>query len=180
MASFLSVLQTLLLIVWFLPWVLILLSRIWVSCIFSFGVAHTDAGLTLTQQKYSLDLLRHAGMLKCKTTSTPMSSTDKLTALDGDLLPSTAVLWDYSICLSPGLISLLRSTECVSIFMPHKFLIGHQLSVYYAMFASLPLTVCTFSMPLLPCFLPSRMRTGLVVQMIGNPRGSMQYSLLLT
>jgi histone deacetylase 1/2 len=49
-------------------------------------VSHSDSGLTLTQQKYSLDLLRRAGMLKCKTATTPMSATDKLTALGGSLL----------------------------------------------------------------------------------------------
>jgi histone deacetylase 1/2 len=51
-------------------------------------VTHCDAGLTLTQQKYSLDLLRRSGMLKCKTATTPMSATDRLSALDGDLLSS--------------------------------------------------------------------------------------------
>lgn len=34
-------------------------------------VSDTDAGLTLTQRKYSLGLLRHACMLKCKTATTP-------------------------------------------------------------------------------------------------------------
>jgi histone deacetylase 1/2 len=29
-------------------------------------VSHHDAGLTLTQEKYSLDLLRRVGMLECK------------------------------------------------------------------------------------------------------------------
>jgi histone deacetylase 1/2 len=51
-------------------------------------VTHCDAGLTLTQQKYSMDLLRRSGMLQCKASTTPMSATDKLSALDGDLLSS--------------------------------------------------------------------------------------------
>jgi histone deacetylase 1/2 len=51
-------------------------------------VAHSDSGLTLTQQKYSHDLLRRAGMLQCKSTPTPMSATDKLSAFDGELLSS--------------------------------------------------------------------------------------------
>jgi histone deacetylase 1/2 len=51
-------------------------------------VTHCDAGLTLTQQKYSSDLLRRSGMLKCKTATTPMSATNRLSALDGDLLSS--------------------------------------------------------------------------------------------
>ena len=51
-------------------------------------VIHSDSGLTLTQQKYSQDLLRRAGMMQCKTATTPMSSADKLSAFDGDLLSS--------------------------------------------------------------------------------------------
>ena len=51
-------------------------------------VASRADGLILTQKKYSLDLLQRAGMLKCKTTTTPMSSTDKITAVDGELLSS--------------------------------------------------------------------------------------------
>ncbi|XP_071683604.1 uncharacterized protein [Lolium perenne] len=51
-------------------------------------VASCASGLVMTQKKYSLDILRRAGMLKCKPTATPMSSTDKLTAVDGVLLTS--------------------------------------------------------------------------------------------
>ena len=51
-------------------------------------VTHHDRGLSLTQKKYSLDLLRRAGMLKCKGTPTPMSSTDRLSAVDGQPLSS--------------------------------------------------------------------------------------------
>jgi hypothetical protein len=46
------------------------------------GKLHYFLGLTLTQQKYSPDLLRCSSMLKCKTTTTPMTSTDRLSALD--------------------------------------------------------------------------------------------------
>ncbi|XP_071681771.1 uncharacterized mitochondrial protein AtMg00810-like [Lolium perenne] len=45
-------------------------------------VSPRAAGLTMTQKKYSLELLQRAGMLKCKPIATPMSSTDKLTAVD--------------------------------------------------------------------------------------------------
>ncbi|XP_051208651.1 uncharacterized mitochondrial protein AtMg00810-like [Lolium perenne] len=52
-------------------------------------VAHQDRGsLVVTQKKCSLDLLRRAGMLKCKTSPMPMSSTDKLSTTDGALLSS--------------------------------------------------------------------------------------------
>jgi histone deacetylase 1/2 len=49
-------------------------------------VTHCDAGLTLTQQKYSMDLLQRSGMLMCKMATILMSATDRLSALDGDLL----------------------------------------------------------------------------------------------
>ncbi|KAM3262177.1 hypothetical protein ACQJBY_052712 [Aegilops geniculata] len=49
-------------------------------------VLSSGSGLTLTQQKYSLDILRRSGMLQCKPATTPMSSTDRLSALDGSLL----------------------------------------------------------------------------------------------
>jgi histone deacetylase 1/2 len=51
-------------------------------------VTYYDAGLTITQQKYSMKLLRRSGMLDCKMASTPMSVTKRLSALDGDLLSS--------------------------------------------------------------------------------------------
>ncbi|XP_071677214.1 uncharacterized mitochondrial protein AtMg00810-like [Lolium perenne] len=51
-------------------------------------VTHDDTGLSLTQKKYSHDLLRRAGMLLCKTTTTPMSSSEQLTSVDGTLLSS--------------------------------------------------------------------------------------------
>jgi histone deacetylase 1/2 len=52
-------------------------------------VAPRANGLVMTQKNYSLDLLQRAGMLKCKTTTTPISTTDKITAVDGELLSST-------------------------------------------------------------------------------------------
>jgi histone deacetylase 1/2 len=51
-------------------------------------VAPHANGLVMTQKKYSLDLLQQAGMLKCKTTTTPMSTTNKITVVDGELLSS--------------------------------------------------------------------------------------------
>ena len=51
-------------------------------------VTHDDAGLSLTQKKYSEDLLRRAGMLQCKTATTPMSTSELLTSVDGTLLSS--------------------------------------------------------------------------------------------
>jgi histone deacetylase 1/2 len=51
-------------------------------------VTHDDTGLSLTQQKYSQDLLRRACMLQCKPVSMPMSPSQLLTSVDGTLLTS--------------------------------------------------------------------------------------------
>jgi histone deacetylase 1/2 len=51
-------------------------------------VSDVSQGLALTQKKYALDILRRAGMLECKSASTPMIVTDCLSAADGDLLTS--------------------------------------------------------------------------------------------
>jgi hypothetical protein len=52
----------------------------------SLEVTHSDRSLVLTQKKYTLDLQRRAGMLDCHTTTTPMSSTDRLSTFEGVLL----------------------------------------------------------------------------------------------
>jgi histone deacetylase 1/2 len=52
-------------------------------------VAPRANGLVMKQKKYSLDFLQRAGMLKCQTTTIPMSTTDKITVVDGELLSST-------------------------------------------------------------------------------------------
>jgi histone deacetylase 1/2 len=49
-------------------------------------VAHRAGGLTLTQRKYALDLLRRVGLLKCKSADTPMSATTKLFPADSSFL----------------------------------------------------------------------------------------------
>jgi histone deacetylase 1/2 len=49
-------------------------------------VTYPGNGLALSQQQYSQDLLWRAGMLECKAATTPMSSTETLSATDGALL----------------------------------------------------------------------------------------------
>jgi hypothetical protein len=43
-------------------------------------------GIALAQEKYALDLLDKVGMKKCKTSSTPLSASEKLSAMEGELL----------------------------------------------------------------------------------------------
>ena len=49
-------------------------------------VTYPQDGLALSQQKYSQDILRRAGMLECKAATTPMSSSETISATDGTLL----------------------------------------------------------------------------------------------
>jgi hypothetical protein len=60
-------------------------------------VTHSPDGLALSQMKYSQDLLRRAGMLKCSSVSTPMSATEKLSAFEGTLLSSDDATFYRSI-----------------------------------------------------------------------------------
>jgi hypothetical protein len=49
-------------------------------------VKRTTDGLTLSQERYAVDLLRRAGMITCKPAMTPLSATEKLSAQGGELL----------------------------------------------------------------------------------------------
>lgn len=52
-------------------------------------VHHFNKGLYLCQQRYALDILQRANMQKSKPSTTPMSSTEKLSVTDGTPLSST-------------------------------------------------------------------------------------------
>jgi hypothetical protein len=49
-------------------------------------VTKTKEGILLMQQKYATELLKRAGMFGCKPCSTPLSTSDELSAHAGDLL----------------------------------------------------------------------------------------------
>jgi hypothetical protein len=46
-------------------------------------VSRTKDGLTLSQKKYTADVLQHAGMTACKPVATPLSCSTKIFAHDG-------------------------------------------------------------------------------------------------
>jgi histone deacetylase 1/2 len=46
-------------------------------------VQKTDQGLCLSQKKYTADLLQRAGMIRCKPVTTPLSSSSKMSVIDG-------------------------------------------------------------------------------------------------
>jgi len=49
-------------------------------------VKKVKEGLVLMQQRYAADILARSGMDKCKVIDTPMSSTEKLSAVEGTTL----------------------------------------------------------------------------------------------
>ena len=49
-------------------------------------VKKTGEGLHLSQEKYAIDLLTRVGMQSCKSSPTPLSSTEKLSLATGDHL----------------------------------------------------------------------------------------------
>ncbi|KAK1617826.1 hypothetical protein QYE76_023343 [Lolium multiflorum] len=50
-------------------------------------VSRSSAGLFLSQRQYALDILQRAGMSDCHPSPTPVDTSSKLSASDGDLLP---------------------------------------------------------------------------------------------
>jgi hypothetical protein len=63
----------------------------WSNYFFGIEVKTLPDGLLLTQEKYATDILRRAGMLSCKPIATPMTTSEKLSALGGDRLGSEDV-----------------------------------------------------------------------------------------
>ncbi|MBE1615976.1 hypothetical protein IDF54_14055, partial [Flavobacterium sp. SaA2.13] len=49
-------------------------------------VKKIQGGILLSQEKYATDILHRAGMSKCKSSPTPLSSLEKLSKEDGVLL----------------------------------------------------------------------------------------------
>ena len=74
--------------------------------------------------------MRRARMLKCKHAITLMSATDRLSALDGDLLSHDdatkyrSLIGGLQYLTITSRISLMQSTVCVSTFMHPGHLIG--------------------------------------------------------
>jgi hypothetical protein len=116
-------------------------------------------------------------MLKCKTVTTSMSATDRPSALDGTPLPSeyrNIVGGLQYLTITRPDVSYDVNKVCQYLHCQYVFMCL-LLSVFCAIFVILLHTVFIFGLFLLLLFL---MLTGLVVSMIGDPRGDMQYSLV--
>jgi hypothetical protein len=146
---------------------------------------HGD-GLALSQQKYSQDLLRCAGLLECKAATTSMSSTETLSATDGTLLYADDATKYRSIVGGLQYLTITRPDVSYAVnrvcqyLHAHGMLIGLLLSASCAMFVPLSHMVFTYDRHPLACFWPSVMRIGLVTQMTSDQREAMQSSSVLT
>ena len=69
------------------------MSKTWIPFVISFGieVARSHNGISLSQRKYTLDLLQDTSTMGCQPTSTPMNPNQKLSVEFGELLPHASV-----------------------------------------------------------------------------------------
>jgi hypothetical protein len=71
-------------------------------------VKRTSTGLMLSQEKYTTDILRRAGMSSCKPAVTPLSSSEKLSAQGGGALSSDDAMKYRSIIGALQYLTLTR------------------------------------------------------------------------
>ncbi|GFZ00775.1 hypothetical protein Acr_14g0004100 [Actinidia rufa] len=113
-------------------------------------VARSRHGISLSQRKYSLDLLQDTGMLGCRPASTPMVPNLKISAESGELLPDPSIyqrLVGRLIYLTNTRPDLTFAVSIVSQFM-HSPRTSHLDVVYHI------LRVIT------PSFVPSSAQTA--------------------
>jgi hypothetical protein len=113
-------------------------------------VTHSDHSLVPTQKKYILDLLHHADMLDCRTATTPMSSTDRLSVFEGVLLSSDHATEYRSIVGGLQYLAYMRPdisyavNMSASLFRHHVTPIGLMSSAFCTIFGLLLLMDCAF------------------------------------
>ena len=96
-------------------------------------VARSRHGISLSQRKYSLDLLQDTGMLGCRPASTPMVPNLKISAESGELLPDPSIyqrLVGRLIYLTNTRPDLTFAVSIVSQFM-HSPRTSHLDAVYH-------------------------------------------------
>ena len=140
-------------------------------------VSHSAGGLTLTQQKYSQDLLCRAGMLQCKSATTPMSATDRLSALDGSPLSADDATEYRNIVGGLQYLTITRPDISYAVNRVCQFLHASRDTHWTAVKRVLryvrpqPRMVCIFGRHPPVCFQLFLMPTGLAILMTGDPRG---------
>ena len=63
------------------------------------SVTRSSEGLFLSQRQYALDLLQHAGMSECHSTTTSIDCKSKLTTLDGPPVAGPSEYWSIASAL---------------------------------------------------------------------------------
>lgn len=79
-------------------------------------------GIILSQEKYAQDILTRTGMTKCKLSSTPLSSTEKLSRYEGKLLNAEDVTKYRSIVGALQYLTLTRPDLAYSVKKVCQFL----------------------------------------------------------
>lgn len=72
-------------------------------------------GLTLTQTKYANDILRRTGMMNCKPSNTPLSTSEKLSAFEGTPLSAEDASRYRSIVGALQYLTLTRPDICFAV-----------------------------------------------------------------
>jgi hypothetical protein len=108
-------------------------------------------GICLSPVKYTTDLLKHTGMLSCKLAITPLSSTRKLSAHEGEvLLPEDATRYQSII----GALQYLMLTHPDISFSVNKV----------CQYLHSPTTIHWTTVKRILCFLKHTLRTGLHIR----------------
>ncbi|WVZ50557.1 hypothetical protein U9M48_001799 [Paspalum notatum var. saurae] len=85
-------------------------------------VSKTRDGIILSQEKYASDLLKKVGMSECKPTSTPLSTSEKLSVLEGDPLGAYDTTQYRSIVGALQYLTLTRPDIAFSVNKVCQFL----------------------------------------------------------
>jgi histone deacetylase 1/2 len=85
-------------------------------------VIKDEGGIVLSQEKYARDILARVGMLKCKPSITPLSTSEKLSKYEGDLLNTSDSTRYRSIVGALQYLTLTRPDLAFSVNKVCQFL----------------------------------------------------------
>jgi hypothetical protein len=85
-------------------------------------VKRENSSMTLTQERYAANVLKHSGMEKCKLIDTPLSSLEKLSVESGDKLGLDDTTKYRSIVGALQYLTLTRSDKSVAVNKVCQFL----------------------------------------------------------
>ena len=89
---------------------------------FGIKVKKTQNGLLMSQQKYASDIIARAGIKNCKAVDTPLSTSDKLSVTDGNLLGAEDATKYRSLVGALQYLTLTRPDICFDVNKVCQFL----------------------------------------------------------